>query len=104
MKLRVTVIMILAAVLLAVPAANAQKLVCRTQQDLKGETSVNHCLAKGDKFAIMDQYGIVRILTPEEIELSKMYNPKAFESRAFGLKYQKEAPFVPPLPVSPEQQ
>ena len=52
---------------------------------------------------VVDQYGLVHILTPEEIELTKAFNPKLFETRAFGAKYFKEAPYIPPLPVSPEQ-
>jgi hypothetical protein len=104
MKIKLVVMLALAALLLVVSGAQAQKLLCVTQQDLKGETSVNQCLAKGEKFAVVDQFGLVRILSPEEVELSRAYNPRAFDTRAFGMKYQKEAPFVPPLPVSPEQQ
>jgi hypothetical protein len=51
----------------------------------------------------VDRYGLVRILTPEEVELSKDFHPKVFETRAIGIKYYKEAPVIPPLPVSPEQ-
>jgi len=78
------------------------KLLCISKQDLKGEETVASCLAKGERFAVMDPYGIVRILTPEEVELTKAFNPKAFETRAWGMKYQKQAPVIPPLPVSPE--
>lgn len=78
------------------------KLLCVSKKTLKGEETVASCLAKGERFAIVDQYGIVRILTPEEIELTKAFNPKAFETRAFGIKYQKLAPPLPTLPVSPE--
>ena len=56
------------------------------------------CLAKGERFAIIDPYGIVRILTPEEVELTRAFNPKAFETRAFGMRYSKEAPALPPMP------
>jgi hypothetical protein len=55
-------------------------------------------LAKGEKFAIVDDYGLVRILTPEEVELTKAFNPKALQTRAFGLQYQKEAPIMPLMP------
>jgi hypothetical protein len=41
---------------------------------------------------------MVRILSPEEVELTKAFNPKAFETRAFGMKYIKTAPALPPLP------
>jgi hypothetical protein len=78
------------------------KLLCISKQELKGEETVASCLAKGERFAVMDPYGIVRILTPEEVELTKAFNPKAFETRAWGMKYQKQAPTIPPLPVSPE--
>jgi len=36
------------------------------------------------------------------VELTKAFNPKAFETRAFGMKYQKLAPALPPLAVTPE--
>jgi hypothetical protein len=84
-------------------AAGGAKLLCVSKQELKGEETVASCLAKGERFAVMDPYGIVRILTPEEVELTKAFNPKAFETRAFGMKYQKLAPVIHPLPVSPEQ-
>jgi hypothetical protein len=87
-----------------VAMAAGAKLLCVSKTELKGEETVASCLAKGERFAVMDPYGIVRILTPEEVELTKAFNPKAFETRAFGMKYQKLAPQIAPLPVSPEQQ
>ena len=103
---RVLVLVLALASLLLAAAAVAQpqvKLLCVSQQILKGEETVGSCLAKGERFAVVDQYGLVRLLTPEEVELTKAFNPKVFETRAFGVKYFKEAPAVPPLPVSPEQ-
>ena len=88
---------------LAQKAGGGAKLLCVSKQELKGEETVASCLAKGERFAVMDPYGIVRILTPEEVELTRSFNPKAFETRAFGMKYQKLAPVLPSLPVSPEQ-
>ena len=93
----------LSSVAMAQKAASGAKLLCVSKQELKGEETVASCLAKGERFAVMDPYGIVRILTPEEVELTKAFNPKAFETRAFGMKYQKLAPVITPLPVSPEQ-
>ena len=55
--------------------------------------------AKGERFAVVDPYGIVRILTPEEVEMTRAFNPKAFETRAFGMRYQKLAPPLPPMPA-----
>ncbi len=85
-------------------AKSGAKLLCVSKQELKGEETVASCLAKGERFAIVDQFGIVHILTPEEVELTRSFNPKAFETRAFGMKYQKLAPPLPALPVSPEIQ
>lgn len=96
--------MVTASVAQQPKAAGGAKLLCVSKQTLKGEETVASCLAKGERFAVVDPYGIVRILTPEEIELTKAFNPKAFETRAFGMKYQKLAPTLPALPVSPEQQ
>ena len=79
-------------------AAGGAKLLCVSKQELKGEESVASCLAKGERFAVIDPYGLVRIMSPEEVELTKAFNPKAFETRAYGMKYQKEAPVIPPMP------
>ena len=86
----------------ALAAGGGAKLLCVSKKTLKGQETVASCLAKGERFAIVDQYGIVHVLTPEEVALTKAFNPKAFESRAFGIKYQKLAPPLNPLPVSPE--
>ncbi len=110
-KVVVGLMVALAVVFLASSAVLAQqkaanpgaKLLCVSKQELKGEETVASCLAKGERFAVMDPYGMVRILTPEEVELTKAFNPKAFETRAFGMKYQKLAPTIHALPVSPEQ-
>jgi hypothetical protein len=84
--------------------ANENRLLILCRLALKGEMSVNKCLAKGMEFAIVDANGFVRILTPREIELTKKINPKAFETPGFGLKHYRLAPEIPPLPVSPEVQ
>ena len=80
-----------------------ERLLCVSKQDLKGQETVASCLAKGERFAVVDQYGIVHILTPEEVELTKAFNPKAFETRAFGMHYQKMAPTLAPLPGPPPE-
>lgn len=103
-KMLVAVILAVVAAMFLASGAMAQKLLCVSKQELKGEETVASCLAKGERFAIVDQFGIVRILTPEEVELTKAFNPKAFQMRAFGLKYEKLAPKIAPLPVAPEQQ
>lgn len=103
MKFKMMLILGFASLFLLTSLAQAQKLLCVSSQTLKGEETVDSCLAKGERFAVVDQYGLVKILSPEEVELSKAFNPKLFETRAFGVKYFKEAPYIPPLPVSPEQ-
>ncbi len=105
-KLVVGLVVALVAVFFisSVAVAAGAKLLCVSKKELKGEETVASCLAKGERFAIVDPYGIVRILTPEEVELTKAFNPKAFETRAFGMKYEKQAPTLAPLPVSPEAQ
>jgi hypothetical protein len=93
--------MVLVAVFFISSVATAQggaKLLCVSKKDLKGEETVASCMAKGERFAIVDPYGMVRILSPEEVELTRAFNPKAFETRAFGMRYQKEAPALPPMP------
>jgi len=98
-KFMLVVVLAVIAGLVASPAL-AGKLLCVSKKELKGEDTVASCLAKGERFAIVDDYGIVRILSPEEVEMTKAFNPKAFEQRAFGMKYQKEAPALPKLPVA----
>ena len=98
-KVVVGLLMVLVAVFFVSSVATAQgaKLLCVSKKELKGEDTVASCLAKGERFAVIDPYGMVRILSPEEVELTKAFNPKAFETRAFGMKYQKEAPVIPPM-------
>ena len=73
-------------------AAEGAKLLCVSNQNLKGQESVSSCLAKGQEFAIVDQYGVVHVLTPREVELTKAFNPKLFEQRAFSMRYGSMAP------------
>jgi hypothetical protein len=83
-------------------AAGGAKLLCVSKTTLKGQETVASCLAKGERFAVVDSYGLVHILTPEEVALTKAFNPKVFETRAFGMKYIQLAPPLPPLPVPKE--
>ncbi|MEJ2673044.1 MAG: succinylglutamate desuccinylase [Deltaproteobacteria bacterium] len=105
-KVIVALLVVAVAVFFVGSVATAQmgggKLLCVSKKTLKGQETVASCLAKGERFAVVDPYGLVRILTPEEIELTKAFNPKAFETRAFGMKYIKMAPALPPLPVPKE--
>ena len=81
-------------------------MLCITNQDRKGEETIGSCVAKGDEFAIVDQYGVVRILTPQEVELTKALNPQIFEQRAFGLRHGKEAPplkIFGTVPINPKK-
>ena len=103
-KVLVGLLVVVVAVFFVASIATAQatggaKLLCVSKTNLKGKETVASCLAKGERFAVVDPYGLVRILTPEEIELTKAFNPKAFETRAFGMKYIKLAPPLPKLPV-----
>ncbi len=101
-KVVVGLLMVVVAVFfissLATAQAGGAKLLCVSKKELKGEETVASCLAKGERFAVVDPYGIVRILTPEEVELTRAFNPKAFETRAFGMRYSREAPALPPMP------
>ena len=99
-KVVVGLLMVLVAVFFVSSVAVAQgaKLLCVSKKELKGEDTVASCLAKGERFAVIDPYGLVRIMSPEEIELTKAFNPKAFETRAYGMKYMKEAPTIAPMP------
>ena len=91
-------LMALAVCLLVASIAFADKLVCISNENLRGEMTVNNCLLKGEKFAIVDQYGGVRIISPEEAAAMKRLNPKLFEEKAYGIIYLKEAPELKKLP------
>jgi hypothetical protein len=101
-KLVVGFILAVVATMFLASGAMAAKLLCVSNVELKGEETVDSCLAKGERFAIVDDFGLVRILSPEEVELTKAFNPKAFQARAFGIKYQAEAPKIAPMPRIPE--
>jgi len=85
---------ILIIVLAAASWASAAKLLCISKETLKGEETVATCLAKGEEFAVVDDNGLVRILTPREVELSKRFNPQILSQRAFGLKFRELAPEI----------
>jgi hypothetical protein len=97
-KLVAGFILAVVAVMFIASGAMAAKMLCVSNQKLKGEDTVASCLAKGERFAIVDDYGIVHIMTPEEVQLTKAFNPKALQSRAFGFNFQKEAPIIPLMP------
>jgi hypothetical protein len=93
-NLIIGLIILLVTVMLMASSVMAAKLLCVSNQTLKGQETVGSCLAKGGEFAIVDDYGIVHILTPREIELTKLFNPKVLETRAYGLNYRELAPEV----------
>jgi len=92
------VVVFLAVILLAASSALADKLVCVSNDNLRGEETVLNCLARGEKFAIVDQKGAVRILSREEFELMKKINPELLEMKAYGIVYLREAPQMKKLP------
>jgi len=96
--LMVAIVAVFFVTSLAIAQGSGAKLLCVSKKELKGEETVASCLAKGEEFAVVDPYGMVRILSPREVELTKAFNPKAFETRAFGMKYQMLAPALPAMP------
>jgi hypothetical protein len=93
-KLVVALILALAVGLLSAPAF-AAKLLCISDKNLKGETTVGACLAKGDKFAVVDEFGVPQILSQQDIEVFKALNPGALNMKAFSVPYYKQAPDIP---------
>jgi hypothetical protein len=100
-KLAITASILLTLLMATVAAADL--LICVSEQELKGKETVGQCAAKGDQFAYVDKNGVVRILTPEELALTRKINPKLFEQPAYGMRYYQEKHKLPPLPVSPEE-
>jgi hypothetical protein len=93
------------AVSLLISGAMAAKLVCFSEDVIKGQMDINQCVAQGMLCGLIEDNGFVRILSPKEIELTKKINPKAFEMKAYGWKQYRQAPDIPPpLPVSREVQ
>ena len=100
-KLVVGLILAVVAVMFIASGAMAQKLLCVSNKELKGEDTVASCLAKGEKFAYVDNNGVVHLLSKEEVELTKAFNPAILKTRAFGMTYKEEAPIIP-MPRIPE--
>jgi hypothetical protein len=84
----------LAALMFIASGAEAAKLLCISKEELKGEETVASCLTAGNEFAILDDYGVVHVLTAREIALTKLFSPKLFEQRAYGLRYRELAPEI----------
>jgi hypothetical protein len=95
-KLVVALVLALAVGFLTAPAF-AAKLICISNKNLRGETTVGECLARGDKFAVIDQYGVPQILNQEDVEVFKALNPGAMNMKAFGVGNIKEAPEIPAI-------
>lgn len=95
-KLIVALVLALAVGLLA-GTAFADKLICISNKNLKGELTVGECLAKGDKFAVVDKAGVPQVLDQSAIEVFKALNPNALNMKAYGLGNIKMAPEIPPI-------
>ena len=91
-KLIVVLVLSVVTTLFLVSGALAAKLLCVSNETYQGQESVSSCLAKGEEFAIVDQFGAVRILSKREVELTKAFNPSFFDQQAWSFKFQKEAP------------
>jgi hypothetical protein len=83
-----------AALMFIASGAQAAKLLCISKEELKGEETVASCLAEGGEFAILDDYGVVHVLTARELALTKLFSPKLFEQKAYGLRYRDLAPEI----------
>lgn len=91
------ILIVLGFILIHTSSPFAAKLLCISSEEHKGDQTVSSCLAKGEEFAIVDDYGIVHILSPREIALTKAFNPQILEQRAYSMRYQELAPAVNPL-------
>ena len=66
-KLMLALLVSLMIVLFFISGASAAKLICISNQDIRGEMTVAKCLDQGMEFAVMDANGIVRILSQREV-------------------------------------
>ena len=87
-------VLTVAALMFIATGVQAAKLLCISKEELKGEETVGSCLANGHEFAIVDDNGVVHVLTRREVALTRLFNPKLFEQRANGLKYRELAPEI----------
>ena len=95
MRFKLTMALVLAvAVGLLAGTAFADKLICITSPGMGGETTVGQCLAKGEKFAVVDKTGIPRELSDNEVNLLKKTNPGVLDMKAFGIERMKDAPTI----------
>jgi hypothetical protein len=104
-KLIMVLVLSVVTTLFLVSGALAAKLLCVSNETYQGQETVSACLAKGDEFAIVDQFGAARILSKREVELTKAFNPSFFNQPAYSFKYGAKAPELKvfgsvPLPVS----
>ena len=90
-KLMVALVLALAVGFLA-GTAFADKLICISNKSLKGELTVGECLAKGDKFAVVDKSGVPQVLDKESIEVFKTLNPGALNMKAYGTRQYQRGP------------
>ena len=95
-KLMVALVLALAVGFLA-GTAFADKLICISNKNLKGELTVGECLAKGEKFAVVDKAGVPTVLDKESVEVFKALNPGALQMKAYGIGNIKEAPEIPKI-------
>jgi hypothetical protein len=95
-KLVVIMVLVLAIGFTAGPAF-ADKLLCISDKNIKGELTVGECLAKGDKFAVVDKTGVPQVLDGESLEVFKALNPGALQMKAYGLSNIKLAPEIPTI-------
>lgn len=95
-KLMIALVVALAVGFLA-GTAFADKLICISNKNLKGELTVGECLAKGETFAVVGKSGVPKVLDKQEIEVFKALNPNALQLKAFGVGNIKEAPEIPPI-------
>ena len=95
-KLLIALVLALAMGMLT-GVAFADKLICISNKSLKGELTVGECLAKGDKFAVVDKSGVPTVLDKESIEVFKALNPDALNLKAYGIGNIKEAPEIPKI-------
>jgi len=84
----------LAALMFIATGVQAAKLLCISKEELKGEETVGSCLAHGHEFAIVEDNGVVHVLTRREVALTRLFNPKLFEQRAYGFRYRELAPEI----------
>ena len=105
-KVVVGLLMVLVAVFFISSVATAQgsaKLLCVSKKELKGEETVASCMAKGERFAVVDPYGMVRILIPGRNRADQGFQSQSLRDPGLWHEIYQRGPGIAAYAVSDQR-